>query len=69
MEEQKKKGGMKGSLLQHTLQHLKLLDLGFLVWVAASDLLGFRAISGIYLELIFPALFRSIHTLGSCVFF
>lgn len=34
---------MKESLLQHTLQYLKLLDLGFLVLVVASELLGFRA--------------------------
>lgn len=34
---------MKESLLQRTLQYLKLLDLGFLVLVVASELLGFRA--------------------------
>lgn len=55
--------------LQRTLQHLKLLDLDFLVLVAASELLDFRATSGIYYALISPALFRSIRTLGSCVFF
>lgn len=60
---------MKGSLLHHILQHLKLLDLGFVVLVAASELLGFRATSGIYLAGISPAICSSILTLGSCVFF
>lgn len=46
MEEYKKMESMVGSLLQCTLQHLKVLDLVLLVLVAASELLCFWATSG-----------------------
>lgn len=41
IEEYKKIESMKGSLLQYTLQHLKVLDSALLVLVAASELLCF----------------------------